>query len=124
MEHTSNRRTEKRLQYHWPVWFAEDFGKMLSQGQMFDVSSAGLAFTCNANENCPYPGQTITTQFTVPRLADEELTDAISFIRVGRICRVDDISSFSRRVAIQFAETLSFKPGEQKEKLHAVSAHH
>ena len=105
------------MEYHWPVWFAEDFGKMLFQGQMFDVSSAGLAFTCMADENCPYPGQTIKTQFTVPRLDSDSKSDAISFIRTGRICRVDDINPFLRRVAIQFAETLSFKPGEQKDNI-------
>jgi len=97
------------------VWFSEDFGKMLFHGQMFDVSSAGMAFTCNADDNCPYPGQTITTQFSVPRLADKDESDAVSFIRIGRICRVDDMSPILRRVALQFSETLSFKPGEQKE---------
>ena len=126
MEHVNERRREQRLCYEWPVWFSEDFGKMLFQGQMHDVCSGGMAFTCHANEN-PYPGQTITTQFSVPRLADKDVSDSISFIRVGRICRVDDISTVVRRVAIQFAETLSFKPGEQehqpekKQKLHTAS---
>ncbi len=115
MKHANERRREQRLCYQWPVWFSEDFGKMLFHGQMFDVSSTGMAFTCNADDNCPYPGQTITTQFSVPRLADKNASDAVSFIRIGRICRVDDTNSFLRRVALQFSETLSFKPGEQKE---------
>ena len=36
-----------------------------------------------------------------------------SFTRIGNICRVDEVSSFLRRVALQFAEPLPFKPGEQ-----------
>ena len=39
MENTLERRREKRLRYNWPVWFAEDFNAVLSQGQMVDVSS-------------------------------------------------------------------------------------
>jgi hypothetical protein len=36
-----------------------------------------------------------------------------SFVRTGHICRVDEVNRFVRRVAIQFAEPLPFKPGEQ-----------
>jgi hypothetical protein len=36
-----------------------------------------------------------------------------NFTRSGRIYRVDDINQFSRRVAVQFASPLPFKPGEQ-----------
>ncbi len=36
-----------------------------------------------------------------------------SFTRIGRVCRVEEVDRFVRRVAIQFAEPLPFKPGEQ-----------
>ena len=36
-----------------------------------------------------------------------------NFTRSGRIYRVDDINQFSRRVVVQFAAPLPFKPGEQ-----------
>ena len=115
MEEFTERRAERRLRYHWPVWFAEDFDDALSQGQMVDISSTGAAFTCRADDNCPYPGQHITTRFSVPRLADDESFDMASFVRGGHICRVDDVNGFVRRVAMQFAEPLPFRPGEQAE---------
>jgi len=53
MDQTEERRREQRLRYQWPVWFAEDFTKTVSQGLMVDVSSGGMAFTCNADQSCP-----------------------------------------------------------------------
>jgi len=51
------RRAEKRLRYNWPIWFAQDFDDILTQGQMVDVSSRGAAFTCYA-DRCPWPAST------------------------------------------------------------------
>ncbi len=107
------RRREQRLRYHWPVWFAEDFNETLFQGQMVDVSSGGAAFTCHADENCPYPGQRITTRFSVPCFGPDDSFDMTSFTRIGNVCRVENVNHLLRRVAMQFAEPLPFKPGEQ-----------
>jgi hypothetical protein len=113
MNKNSDRRREQRLRYRWPVWFAEDFGETLSQGEMVDISSRAAAFTCYADESCPHAGQNITARFSVPRLGPDDSFDMESFIRSGQICRVDEVNGFLRRVAIQFAEPLPFKPGEQ-----------
>ncbi len=127
-ENNEEKRAEKRLRYHWPVWFAEDFNKTLQQGQLVDISSVGAAFTCDADKDCPYPGQEITTRFSVPCFATDDSFDMASYTRTGSICRVDTINDFTRRVAIQFAEPLPFKPGEQaddesdtEERLKAVT---
>ena len=128
MNENNERRREQRLRYHWPVWFAEDFNETLSQGQMVDVSSGGAAFTCHADENCPYPGQQVTARFSVPCFGPEGSFDMASFTRSGSICRVDNVNRFLRRVAVQFANPLPFKPGEQadsesdaQQKLKAVT---
>ena len=128
MDTGSDRRTEQRLRYHWPVWFAEDFNDILSQGQMVDVSSKAAAFTCYADDSSPHLGQHITARFSVPRFGPAESFDMASFTRSGRICRVDNVNNFLRRVAVQFAEPLPFKPGEQadgesetQQKLKAVT---
>ena len=113
MEHTAERRREQRLRYHWPIWFAEDFDEILTQGQMVDVCSSGAAFTCPADETCPYPGQQVTARFSVPRFGPGDCFDMANFTRSGYICRVDEVNRFLRRVAVQFAEPLPFKPGEQ-----------
>jgi len=113
MDKNSERRTEQRLRYRWPIWFAEYLGEELSQGQMIDISSTGAAFTCYADGSCPYPGQHLTARFSVPRYGPGDSFDMANFTRSGHICRVNDVNSFLRRVAIQFAEPLPFKPGEQ-----------
>jgi len=128
MDKGEERRREQRLRYHWPVWFAEDFNETLSQGQMVDVCSGGAAFTCHADRTCPYPGQELTARFSVPCFSEDESFDMASFTRPGHVCRVDELNSFLRRVAVQFSESLPFHPGEQaednsdaQEKLRAIT---
>jgi hypothetical protein len=113
MEEMAERRRERRLRYHWPVWFAEDFSGGLSQGQMVDVSSGGAAFTCFADRSCPWPGQHITARFSVPRHQPPDSFDITDFIRSGSVCRVDHLNAGLRRIALRFFEPLPFKPGEQ-----------
>lgn len=113
MDKPNERRTEQRLRYFWPVWFAEDPNETLAQGQMVDVSSRGAAFTCNADNDCPYPGQHITARFSVPHYGPNDSFDMANFTRSAHVCRVENVNSFSRRIAVQFAEPLPFKPGEQ-----------
>jgi hypothetical protein len=115
MEDNSERRKERRLRYHWPVWFAEDFDEILSQGQMVDVSSKGAAFTCQGDRGCPYQGQDVTARFSVPQFDSDSSFGMTSFTRTGKVCRVDRINANLRRIAVQFAEPLPFKPGEQTE---------
>jgi hypothetical protein len=112
MDVNAERRIEKRLRYCWPIWFAEDFGDILSQGQMADVSSKAAAFTCYP-DSCPYLGQQITARFSVPRYGPDDSFDMANFTRSGLVTRVDDVHKFLRRVAVQFAEPLPFRPGEQ-----------
>jgi len=113
MDKPNERRTEQRLRYYWPIWFAEDPNEMLSQGQMVDVSSRGAAFTCHADDGCPYTGQHITARFSIPHYGPDDSFDMANFTRSAQVCRVDNVNSFLRRIAVQFAEPLPFKPGEQ-----------
>ena len=113
MNKNSERRTEQRLRYYWPIWFAENFDRTLLQGQMVDISSRAAAFTCYADDGCPYLGQQITARFSVPRYGPDDSFDMENFTRSGHVCRVDDVNNYLRRVAVQFAEPLPFKPGEQ-----------
>jgi hypothetical protein len=113
MESTPERRREPRLRYHWPVWFAEDFAGILTQGQMVDVSSGGAAFTFYAHTASHNPGQHITARFSVPRYKPDESFDMAEFVRRGFICRVDSVNPGLRRIAVRFFDPLPFKPGEQ-----------
>ncbi|MHC4123072.1 MAG: PilZ domain-containing protein [Planctomycetota bacterium] len=109
----AERRREKRLHYRQPMWFGEDFTKQLTRGVTWDVSSGGLAFTCHNKDKQPSPGQNIVARFTVPRFSTEKSSETLDFERIGRICRVEQTSGQMKKVAIQFAKTLPFKPGEQ-----------
>ncbi len=113
MSTTSERRMEQRLNYQWPIWFAQDLNGDLSQGQMVDISSRGAAFTCYADDRCPYPGQHLTARFSIPQYGRDDSFDMVDFIRAGRVCRVDGVNHVLRRVAIQFSEPLPLRPGEQ-----------
>jgi hypothetical protein len=122
MMKSSERRTERRLAYHWAIWFAEDFGGELAQGQMADLSSRAAAFTCYADERCPFPGQYLTARFSIPRYGPDESFDMVDFIRSGHVCRVDGVNHALRRIVLQFAEPLPFHPGEQTPTLEASEA--
>lgn len=110
MENTKYKRIEERLSYQWPVLFAEDFTQSLSEGVMVDVSSGGIAFMCNADENCPSLGQLLKMRFSIPHSEAEAMT---SITREGRVLRVEEVNSYMRRVAIQFNQPLTLKPCEQ-----------
>jgi len=115
-EKFAERRSEQRLRYYRPIWFSEDFDKEPLQGQMVDVCSGGIAFTCDSGEPYMCQGRRVTTRFNVPRLDLGGSPEMMSFERIGYVCRVDDSNGISRRVALQFAEPLPFKPGEQSRK--------
>ena len=111
MAEFQERRREKRLRYNWPVWFAENYDSVLAQGQMVDISSGGAAFTCYTDA-CPGGSDNITARFSVPRYGKNNSFDMDNYIRDGRICRIEEVSPYIRRIAVQFFEPLPFKPGE------------
>lgn len=111
----SSRRAEQRLRYRWPVRFTTNAEqKQPFSGQLVDVSSRGMALLFHADKSCPRPDQLVTADFGVPYFDSHGSFDTVFFSRVGRVCRVDNLSSRVNRVAVQFAEPLFFKPGEQK----------
>jgi hypothetical protein len=114
MATNTERRSEARLRYNWPVWFAENFNEMLTQGQMVDICSGGAAFTCYADK-CPFEGQGLTARFSVPRYGENESFNMANFVRSGHVCHVEPLSPYVRRVAMQFAQPLPFKPGQQED---------
>lgn len=113
MNRAENQRREQRLRYQWTVLFAEDSKKSVSEGLMADVSSGGLAFRCDAGENCPRVGQQLVTHFSIPDSEVYDSSSMTSFTRTGRVLRVDTINPFLRQVAIQFDEPLPVKPCEK-----------
>ena len=114
MIQATDRRSEKRFRYHWPVWFAKDFNAELTQGQMVDITSKSAAFTCYKDQ-CPGHGEHITARFSVPKYGTDNSFDMASFTRKGQIHRVEQANPFLCRIVVLFSEHLSFKPGEQQD---------
>jgi len=114
MDKRNERRTEQRLRYSLPVWFAEYPKETLAQGKMVDISSRGAAFISYAHDSCPCFGQHITARFKVPDYRLDHSFDMVNFRRLAYVCRVDRVYTSWRRVAIRFAEPLPFKPGEKQ----------
>ncbi|MHC4323628.1 MAG: hypothetical protein ACYSUX_05075 [Planctomycetota bacterium] len=113
MTATKEQRAEKRLRYRWHARFVPDPKQEPLSAQMVDISSKGMALLCHADKNCPQPDQIITTNFGVPHFDSDDSFDTVFFNRVGRVCRIDKLTSKVNRIAIQFAEPLFFNPGEQ-----------
>jgi hypothetical protein len=107
------KRKEQRLQYSSGIWFSPANGSKTWQGQMLNVSSGGMAFTCYNRRSCPDVGQSITTQFTVPWFTPDGNIQSRKFTRTAKICRVNNENSFLKKIAVQFADPLPFQPAEQ-----------
>jgi tricorn protease-like protein len=103
MKKTQERRKEQRMHYELPVKFAENPDTAVSQGIMVDISSRGMAFICNTNDNCPYQGQKLTTHFSIPRFGRDS-SDSHNLTRTGRVYRIDTINESQHRIAMQFDE--------------------
>jgi len=113
MNRANNGRREPRLRYQWTVLFAEDSKQTVSEGLMVDIASGGLAFRCDADENCPRVGQTLVTHFSIPSSEVYDSSSMTSFTRTGRVLRVEILNPFLRHIAVQFDEPLPVKPGEK-----------
>ena len=109
----TDRRREQRLSLRRSIWFGQEKKQTLSPGQMVDIASGGMAFTCCANQAPALQGQTITARFSAPCFGPDDSVKMHRFTRGGRICRISDVNGVLKRVAVQFAEPLPFKPAEQ-----------
>jgi hypothetical protein len=107
------RRREERLKISGSVWFNPEGDEKTRQGQMVDISSGGMAFTCYNKPGCPAPGQQITARFAVPWLTPRGAITRREFTRTGKICRANNTTSYLKQLAVQFARPLPFKPAEQ-----------
>ncbi|MCX5633664.1 MAG: PilZ domain-containing protein [Phycisphaerae bacterium] len=107
------RRREQRLKLGGSVWFNSDGDGRTLRGQLVDVSSSGMAFTCYNNRTIPARGQQITARFSVPFFTPDGVIQERKFTRTAKICRISGPGSYLKRIAVQFAEPLPFRPAEQ-----------
>jgi hypothetical protein len=109
------RRREQRLKLNGNIWFNPDGDDKTLQGQLVDISSNGMAFTCYNKKGTPDRGQQITARFSVPWFTPEGVVQNRKFTRTAKVCRVGNANNYLKRVAVQFAEPLPFKPAEQNQ---------
>jgi hypothetical protein len=109
------RRREQRLKLSGSIWFNPAGADKTLQGQLIDISSSGMAFTCYNKKGAPDCGQQITARFTVPFFTPDGVVQNRKFTRMAEVCRVGNANSYHKRIAVQFAEPLPFKPAEQNQ---------
>jgi hypothetical protein len=110
----SERRREQRLYYRRPMWYFQSLNKARHKGQMVDISSNGMGFTCSmSDKNLLTNTQKITTRLDVPLFGKDGSYDLVRFDRTGQIRRVEKVNNSIHRIALEFTQPLPFKPSEQ-----------
>jgi len=110
----NERRREQRLYYRRPMWYFQSLSKARHKGQIVDISSNGMGFTCNiSNKNILAAKQKITTRVDVPLFGKDGNYDMIRFDRTGQIRRVEKLNNNMHRIALEFTQPLPFDPAEQ-----------
>ena len=109
------RRREQRLKLNGNIWVNQEGNDKTLQGQLVDISSSGMAFTCYNKKGIPDCGQQITARFTVPFFTPQGDVQNRKFTRTAKVCRIGNANSYLKRIAVQFAEPLPFKPAEQNQ---------
>lgn len=108
------RRREERLKLSGQIWFNSEGNNKAVRGQMVDVCSGGLAFTCANTGSTVNSGQQIATRFSIPFFVSDGVIQERKFARMAKICRVGNENAYLKRIAVQFLEPLPFKPAEQE----------
>jgi hypothetical protein len=98
---------------HWPIWFYDDCDTRIIQGQLVDISSKAAAFTYYTHEKLLLPDHRIIVHFSTPVYGLSNSFAIRDFIRSGYILNVYQINELLYRIATEFEDVLSFKPGEQ-----------
>ena len=113
MNNYPERRKETRLYYDWPISFRREFDKDFLQGEIFNVSSTHIAFSCQT-KHCPAGDERIVVRFSVPKYNPDGSFQKEEFECAGSISSVRLPNPFTRIVVIEFESPLPFKPGEQE----------
>lgn len=108
----NENRYEERLTYRWPIWFGEDATQMVRSGLMVNVSSGGMAFTCQAEPGRFQAGQQFTVLFNLPRFDEQDPGATVGVTRTGQVRWVVAVGG-GYKIGFQFDTPLSIKPAEQ-----------
>lgn len=113
MHEASNRRSEDRLTYLWPMWFSEDFSQQMSPGLMLDISTGGITFSYSPTEGRPREGQAVSVSLSVPRLDDDDPASTVTITATGRVSRVETLTDGRAQAAVCFDTPLDIGPVER-----------
>ncbi len=114
MENKIERRKERRLPIHWPIWFSDGSDATSIPAEMVNISSGGMAFVCENDKYFPKKDHAILLHFNVPRFMPDGSSKMVNFTRVGAVLNVKEQEDGSYcRISIQFTELIDFKPGEE-----------
>ncbi len=107
MNATQEKRTNDRIKFSWPLWFAYEGNDEVFRGQIQDLNQQHVSFTVDQHV-CPHVGQHIMTRFSYPR-SEEDQFDMDSYLHWGEVIRVDCVDWNHRRVAMRLHEQVKLK---------------
>ncbi len=113
MDCNTQNRQERRLAYRWPVWFSEDATQAVFLGLMEDVSSGGIAFTCEPDQGHLQQGRRLTVRFSLPQFDSEDPEATVGITRAGCVRWTTPAEAGTCRVGLQFDTPLSLKPADE-----------
>ena len=112
MDGYQEKRKEKRLYYDWPILFCREFEKEFLQGEIFNISSTHITFSCQT-KHCPAGDEITVLRFSVPRYNPDGGFQKEEFTSIGTVSSVRLPNPYTKLVVIEFETRLPFKPGEQ-----------
>jgi hypothetical protein len=112
MVNKADRRKERRLPIHWPIWFSDGSDATSIPAEMINISSEGMGFICDDDKYCPKTNRSILLHFSVPRFLPDGTSKMVNFTRIGAVLHIIQLEDSYCRISIQFTEPIDFKPGE------------
>ena len=100
------------MNYDWPISFCREFDKYFLQGEILNISSTHVAFSCQT-KHCPADDEIVVLRFSVPKFSSDGSFQKKEFTYIGGFSSVRLPNPFTRLVVMALESPIPFKPGEQ-----------
>ena len=115
----NDRRSEVRIRFSWPLWFAFDNHPTMHRAQILDMNQHAVSFLCDGNT--PVPGQHVNTRFSYPQVGNEGF-EMGSYWHWGQIQRVKELHGGRKHVVMTLDAPLETHPaGSHAEPVMALA---
>ena len=119
MKSKTERRSEQRIRFNWPVWFGHEENGEFLQGQVVDLNRQGMSFTVDSN-HCPQIGSHIIARFSYP-LTQSGGFQMGSYFQWAKVIRSDKQAGRHQRVALRLNSPIEEFVEMEKDELSLQS---